>query len=383
MSLAIQTYLREGGTFADLLARYGITAKRHRAHPSLCLFKYNQLASPFGEQIVRECRGIVLDESREWTVVSRAFDKFFNLGEPLASEIDWSTARVCEKVDGSLITAYEHDGRWHCATTGMADAGGDIYGLLSGGEWEPRGVRGPAPATFADYFWQTARLYSDLFDRAPALPHLCFCFELTGPLNRIVVPHAEPRVTLLGARYRESGDEVSAEMAGYMLDRAFPVVREFPLSTAAGIAASFASISPLAQEGYVVVDAAFRRVKVKHPGYVALHHAKDGLSQRAFVEIARTGETPEVIAAFPELRPMLDETRERLDALVVQVEQDYSGIRDIAVQKDFAARALKTKCSAALFAVRAKKAESVRDYFVRAQIDQVMRLLGYREEKAA
>jgi hypothetical protein len=45
------------------------------------------------------------------------------------------------------------------------------------------------------------------------------------------------------------------------------------------------------------------------------------------------------------------------------VEADYSAIRGIANQKDFAAAALKTRCSALLFAMRAKKCDSVREFF--------------------
>jgi tRNA splicing ligase len=87
-------FLRSGGTLADLAARYFIKATRHRQKPHLVLLKYDQINSPFAEPIVRECRGIILDEASNWRVVSRSFDKFFNHGEGHAATIDWSTARV-------------------------------------------------------------------------------------------------------------------------------------------------------------------------------------------------------------------------------------------------------------------------------------------------
>lgn len=72
------------------------------------MFKYNQLSSDFSNPIVREARGIIFREDN-WKCVRRAFDKFFNYGEPNAAEIDWNTAKVQTKIDGSLISAWFDD----------------------------------------------------------------------------------------------------------------------------------------------------------------------------------------------------------------------------------------------------------------------------------
>ena len=64
----------------------------------LVMFKYSQFDSDFMNPLVRECRGIILDEDT-FDVVSYAFDKFGNYGEPYCPEIDWKTARVGEKLD--------------------------------------------------------------------------------------------------------------------------------------------------------------------------------------------------------------------------------------------------------------------------------------------
>lgn len=52
----------------------------------------------------RECRGLVLDEAKDWAVVAMPYTRFFNYGERWASSIDWATAKVFEKMDGSLMT---------------------------------------------------------------------------------------------------------------------------------------------------------------------------------------------------------------------------------------------------------------------------------------
>jgi RNA ligase len=359
--LVLQRYLRSVGAITDLLTTYAIKAKRHPAFPNLVLFKYDQIASPFAEPIVRECRGIILDESDDWRVVSRAFDKFFNHGEGHAAPIDWSTARVQEKLDGSLAVLYPYAGAWHVATSGTPDAGGDVSGF---------GI------TFRDLFWRTFK------ESGAALPatntRLCFSFELTGPLNRVVVQHAAEGLTLLAVRDLYTQREWPLERLDAEAFAGIPRVRHHSLGSFDAIAETFATMNPLAQEGYVVVDGAFNRVKVKHPGYVALHHARGGLSRKAFVQIARSGESTEVIAAFPEFTPQLEAVRADMEALISEVEADYERLHAIPVQKDFALLAVKTRWPGALFAVRAKKADSVRAFARDCLINGLLDLLGYR-----
>lgn len=361
--MELQAFLRGGGTVAELREKYAIEAKRHGQHPNLALFKYSQIDSPMGERIVQEARGVILDEADGWRCVSRSFDKFFNHGEGHAAPIDWSTARVQEKVDGSLCSLYWYGGRWHVATTGMADA-----------------AKGPflARQSFAGMFWEAWA------GEGPeeALGGITFMFELTSPWNRIVVQHRDLGLTLLGARFASDGIWIPTSEAAHLLRNSFTgrVVAEHPLQSFDDITRTFSSISPLEQEGYVVVDGNFRRVKVKHPGYVALHHAKDGMSLRAFVEMARSKETSEVIVAFPEFKERLEEVRDAYEAMVAEVSADYERLCAIQGQKDFAIQATKTRCSSALFQVRGGRVESVRRFLETVPADRMAEWLHLKDE---
>lgn len=365
MKLLIQSYLEAEGTL-DALQSHTINVRRHEKYGNLVLLKYG-IDAAFMNPMVRECRGIILDESDCWRVVSRAFDKFGNDGEGYVPEIDWVTARVQEKLDGSLCVVYHYDGAWHVATSGSPDASGQV---------RRAGVRGPeaySAETFADYFWSTFKIEGG---RLPEPSDLCFAFELMGPLNRIVVVHDKPWLRLLAVRNRVTGEQFWPEQWADVVGIA--AVRSFPLTTLDEIRASFEHISPVSQEGYVVVDGVFNRVKIKHPGYVALHHAKDGMGPKAFVEIARTGEVGEVIAAFPEFKPLIDDARTRFETLVDRVTADYERMKDIAVQKDFAFEALKTPHSAVLFQMR--KGQAARDFFRAVAIEKLMGWMGVRED---
>ncbi len=364
--LHIQTSLRNGTAPADLLAEYGVKHRRHSRFPNLVLFKYDQIASDFTQPIVRECRGIVLDEADNWRVVCRSFDKFFNHGEGHAAEIDWSAARVQEKLDGSLCNLYFYAGEWHVATSGTPDAGGQVHGSEG--------------LTFAEYFWSTFRAQGGKLPPPGYHRELVFSFELMGPMNRVVVEHVAPWLRLLGVRERVG------TQAQYYVERvahlvSIEPVRSFPLTSFAEMEATFPTMSPLSQEGYVVVDANWNRVKVKSPAYVALHHAKDGMTDRAFVEIARNGETSEVEAAFPEIRARLQEVRIGLAGVREKVSADFDAMRSEPDQKSFALRAVLRPWSGLLFAMR--KGVPLSEAILNADVDRLLQWMRVDVKEAA
>lgn len=361
MELNTQQYLRSGKTPEDLKKELGINFKRHTKYPNLISFKYNQIESPRNHPIVNECRGLILNEESNWDVVSFPFCRFFNAEEGHAAEIDWNTAVVQEKLDGSLLILYHYHG-WEVTTSGSADAGGNV---------------GLTTRTFREYFWDTARdtLPANWLEKARE-DH-CYMFELMGPDNRIVVYHPEAHLKLLGCRNLKTLQEIPVKEAIKHFYGVEPV-REFQLSSVDEIISTFETLSPTSQEGYVVVDASFNRIKIKSPAYVAIHHAKDGLSTKAFVEIARTGEVWEMIAHFPEYEEPLNEAKQRFSSLVKRLEESYAKIADIENQKEFA---LANKCEVpgALFALRSGKVASIREFLCNMHIDKIMKLLDYKK----
>src|SRR3990172_1114954 len=100
--LNIQRLLRSGLTPEELCKAHGLeTPRRHGEFPNLILFVYDQTTSSKSDAVANECRGLILDEADDWTVISYSMNRFFNAGEPAAAHIDWPSARVEEKLDGS------------------------------------------------------------------------------------------------------------------------------------------------------------------------------------------------------------------------------------------------------------------------------------------
>jgi hypothetical protein len=357
MVLKVPEYLRANSLDA-LTAEFQISARRHQVFPNLVFLKYNQIESPLIAPIVQQCRGLILDESRDWEVVSRPFDKFFNYGEAHAASMDWNTSRVYEKLDGSLMTLYWYAGAWQIASNGTPDASGPVYGH-----------RG----TFADLFWETFHACGHSLDgpRRPN-PGYCFMFEMMTPFNRVIVPHQAARVVLIGARDLKSGAEVAIEN---LAQHGWDAVRSFPLTSIDDCLRLCTEINPMEQEGYVVCDDKFNRVKVKSPQYVALTHMKEETTGRRMLDLIRRNESSEFLSYFPEMRPTYDAVLANYLAVIGESEKCYASIAGIADQKEFAFEALKTKVSSSLFAVRNKKASSIREFYANCPMPAMERAI--------
>lgn len=361
--LQVQQYLRQYDLEA-LEAEFKITYRRHCEYPNLVLLKYDQIASPFEHELVKECRGLILDEANDWNVVCYTFRKFFNYGEPNCAEIDWNNCSVLEKKDGSLAQIYHFNGQWRMATSGSPDASGNV---------------GDFGFTFKEHFWD---VFKKVGGKLPTDPNYCFAMELTGPYNRVVIPYQEAGLTLLGARHLPTLTEVPYEQLS-QFDLGVPVVGSFDLSSYESITKSFDTFKGIEGEGYVVVSkqlngTSLDRAKIKHPGYVYLHRLKDGTSRKSFVEIVRSGESAEVITYFAEFKEIFDDIQSRYNNLLDTVKADYEKIKHIEIQKEFALEAVKTRCSAALFSVRSGRSKSFEAFFQQMPIDHVMQLLGLK-----
>jgi hypothetical protein len=357
--MLLQKYLRENSV-EHLIENYAIKVKRHGKYPNLALFKYDQINSPMGDKIVQECRGVILNEANDWAVVARPYDKFFNYGEGHAADIDWNTAKVYEKLDGSLMTLYYFRGEWHVSSSGSPDASGEVNGL---------------GFTFAELFWKT---WNDLGYKLPSDEEcdLSFMFELMTPYNTIVVNHENPRLILHGVR-NWIGDEYNPAIPSSA--HGWECVQSFPLTNWDECIKAAAMLNGACSEGYVVCDANYSRVKLKCPQYVAIHHLKEGFSPKRMLEIVRGAESDEVLAYFPQYADMIAEIREKYNAEIAAIRAAYEAHKDIEDQKTFALAVKDYPLSGILFSLRNKKIASIEDGLAKMPIKSLMERLKIKD----
>jgi hypothetical protein len=311
--LAIQNYLRTHGlekTIKDF-------SLKTREYEHKILLKYDQLVSPtlMGLPEMQDCRGIILEKGT-WNVMSLAFRKFFNSEEGNAAKIDWNTAHVLEKLDGTMIQVYYdwHDMTWYAGTTGTAN-----------GEGEVNNKNG---TTFNDLFWDTVN-NKYTFNECLLNKDYIYVFELTTPYNIVVKPHGESSATLLAVRNRKTLVELSGrdlEMTAVSLD--IPLVKSFDInaSNVGHLLKTFEDM-PWSEEGYVVRDGNDNRVKVKNPAYVAVHHLKGKTAEHNILTIVKTNEIEEFAATFPERTEELNRLKEGYDGLIAKLNEVWDELK--------------------------------------------------------
>ena len=235
-----------------LREEYGISTGREGPY---AIFNYGHDAD-YSNPLVQEARGIILD-TEKLDVVCWPFRKFGNYQESYADQIDWSTAHVQEKIDGSIIKLWysERDKKWVFSTNGV------IYAEK-------------APV----YQSQNALTFYDVILSADNYGRLewknlhkdrTYIFELVGPATQVVIRYDEARLFHTGTRNNLTGEE-SDEQIG------IPHPVQYSLHSLGDCVEAARHLNDgngdaVEKEGFVVVDAQWHRVKIKSPDYLVKH----------------------------------------------------------------------------------------------------------------
>lgn len=186
-------------------------------------------------------RGLVLDPAAG-RIVATPFPKFFNLGENGAAQAPDLPFHAYEKLDGSLIVIFHHDGAWRTMTKGAFDA--------------PQAI------------WARGRLA--LADLSALTPSVTYLAEAVYPENRIVVRYPEAGLVMLAAYDAEGFElphEAVAETAGRL---GWHAAARQPFPSLAALI-EHARALPAQEEGYVLRFADGTRLKAKGDAYRRIH----------------------------------------------------------------------------------------------------------------
>lgn len=251
------------------------------------LLKYSQIDSDFSNPIVQEARGIIFKKGYWDIPVCHAFNKFFNVGETNAVTIDWSTAMVSQKVDGSICKIFYDNDCWHISTNGMIDAYKAIYSDIE-------------DYNFGKLFEEALKNNNLTFEELTKnLTHGCtYMFELVSPKTRVVIPYEKTDLYYLGCR----DNFTNVEWPFYTIAPDINI----PNNIKTPILYSLNSVDkclkaaqnlPWDEEGYVVCDINRNRVKIKSPQYVLAHYVRNNnnITNEVLVDVVNSGEQEEFL----------------------------------------------------------------------------------------
>lgn len=281
------------------------------------LLKYNQIESDMSNEIVQECRGLILKQINialarnplipQYKVASMRFVKFFNYGQKEAARLSFP-CEVSEKIDGSLIGVwYDNEYGWQVSTSGNIDAE-------------------DSPVIFGEY-----KSYRDIFDKAwdnkffdEMNKNCTYIFELVSPYTRIIVPYKEISLYLLSIRNNITLEEEARDEIPFIAKKLFgdkiKTPQSFKCNSIEEVKSFVNNLTIESEnfEGFVLCDNNFNRIKLKSPAYMELFFIKgEGIfSEKKIIKLILEGQDDDVLGYFPEYKEDFDKIRRGLSLLI-------------------------------------------------------------------
>lgn len=173
---------------SNVLTSLNLRIKEDNDYPNLYMVLYDTNKSDFNNNIVNECRGIILEKN-----TNKVLCYTFNKGLQESNNFDFTNCTFEESIDGTQIRLYWYNNKWMYATTRCIDA-------------------------FKSYYYSN-KSFGELFDEANSELDLdrldkscCYSFVLCHPDNRIVVKYNQPYIVHVMTRNLETMEEINVDI---------------------------------------------------------------------------------------------------------------------------------------------------------------------------
>ena len=282
-------------------------------YPELYMLSYDGILSDFNDEYVRLCRGCIVSikDPNNPIMVVTPFTKFGNYGQSFCPEIDWSSALVEQKVDGILIKLFYYDNKWHWITNN---------GWNTNLPWKEM-IK--IPSKYKEMETDSCNTVQDLIDYcliknnatlSEFHPDYTYMFELISPKMRILVDNPKTDLVYLGCRNIYTYDEYSLNMAKAIIPgiKKFNTVKYFDLHNMDEVLQLCNSYKGDQDEGVVVVDKNFNRVKIKCEDYIRLkgYRRMFDTTDEQIWKGMREGTIDDALQVFPELKDKIEEIKQ-------------------------------------------------------------------------
>ena len=239
---------------------------------------------------------------------------------------------------------YYYNQEWIVASSGLPDASGKVrdqnYNLK-------------------ELFW---RLWSEEGYKMPKDPSSCYFFEMVDPSIKVLVPYEKGGITLIGARNLETLKEYSISRVS---NEEWRRVQQYPIQSMEDILEISRGLNPIQQEGFVVCDDSFNRIKVKSPQYVKINllsGANEKLTDRYLLEIIQANEGEEFLAYFEDYRRRYNELKRRYNQLITDLEALYEEVKTIEDRRELGLKVKASAMPSLFFQLKDGKVSSIKEY---------------------
>ncbi|MBR0371275.1 MAG: hypothetical protein IJH63_11230 [Methanobrevibacter sp.] len=317
MEVKVLKIINQNNNWRDILSAepYNLIIKEKN---NFVLLKYDQLNSDMSNEIVQECRGIILRNiNNKYEIASMRFTKFFNYGQEQAAKLEFP-CEASQKIDGSLIGVwYDKMTGWHVSTSGNIDAEDAPINISNINNYRE----------LFNIAWGDLEL--NILDKKNT-----YMFELVSPYTRIIVPYNETKLYLLAIRNNETLKEISRNELSIIAKQLFGDKIEVPKSFLCNnIEEVQNAVNKLTEdnehyEGFVLCDKYFNRVKMKSSTYMDLFFIKgEGIfSDKKILQLILDEQDDDILGHFPEYTDDFNRIRHGLCLFIAHLKKDLHDI---------------------------------------------------------
>jgi len=321
----LRKFLRNNQMYYDLTELHEVSINVSEKD-GFYIYNYgNAVLVPRDDEIIKMCRGLVLDGTGK--VMNYPFDRFFNAHEKECDIVDWDSAEILEKLDGSLISVWWTGTEWEVTTRGSFYPNENAHNFKE---------------TFSRLFYNWKYLS----------PGYTYMFELISTENRIVTKYNEEFVTLIGARDLYGMKEINQKNLDKLAE--FIGVRRPNRFKATNIVECRNLFEDMNddEEGIIIVDQYMNRMKLKQESYLKMAKIISLKSQDVLDYMLGRTELDEDFTDMPELKEKIEDVRRVHDEVKEYSENIYNNIKHIESQKEFASHACNHTVKGILFSLR-------------------------------
>lgn len=304
------------------------TIKECSWHPNWFMFVYNLFDSELTNDVVRGCRGTVLEiNGNDVKIISAPYTKFFGYGDPsgkdIEASINWDNAQIQEKIDGIILKTAKVGNKLYFFTNGSFDLNAPFESEIDFEE-ETKGAKNYGDLLRyallkedknlnVNFNEETGEFYATGSWVVEIPEGSTLMFELTSPKNKIICEYKETKLWWHGFRDNK-GDELNPRTLAFHIPYEKP--RLYNASNYEELKEILKNFDGNKQEGCVVVDYTkinTPRTKIKCDSYLKLKFARDNSNNcRTLFKAVVDNEYDDILSAVPALEGKINEIKEQI-----------------------------------------------------------------------